>query len=93
MLTLRSKTPVRFEYKDDTAETNVVLQPEDDEGTLVRKLQRVIEMVQGPVYAVPYTDTTAFVPEGPLFDAAGAEAALVAPNGWDGADTDNLPEF
>lgn len=96
MLTLRSKTPVRFEYSDGTAETAVVLQIDDDEATLVRKLQRVVEMSTGlPVRQPGVALAAAQADFPPLFDAQAAEAAVAAQSamGWgEGADLDSLPE-
>lgn len=105
MLTLRSKTPVRFEYTDGTAETAVVLSPDDDEATLVRKLQRVVWMSNQTIWTLPDSVTSlparqpgaalvaAQAEYPPLFDAQAAEAALGAQLGWtEDMDIDHLPE-
>jgi len=46
MLTLKTKT-ARFEWVDDDAEWVVTLSSEDDEPTLVRKLKRIVALVEG----------------------------------------------
>jgi len=47
-LTLRpTKTGLRFEYTDDDAETVVSIDKSDDETDTVRKLKRVIALVEG----------------------------------------------
>lgn len=96
MLTLRSKTPVRFEYTDGTAETAVIVSSDDDEATLVRKLQRVVDLVQGLPVRQPGAALQAAKAEfPPLFDAQAAEAALAAQQalGWtEDMDLDQLPE-
>lgn len=46
-LTLKSRTPVRFEWADGEVETSITLAPDDDEATLVRKLQRAVGLVVG----------------------------------------------
>lgn len=46
MLTLKTKA-VRFEWTDDDVESVVTLSSEDDEATLLRKLKRVIALVEG----------------------------------------------
>lgn len=43
----RGRTGVRFEFTDGEVESSVTLLPEDDEATLVRKLRRVVELVEG----------------------------------------------
>lgn len=96
MLTLTGKTPVKFLHDDGTAETAVVLQPDDDEATLVRKLQRVVEMSTGLPARLTVADLAAAKADfPPLFDAQAAEAAVAAQSamGWgEGADLDSLPE-
>lgn len=44
MLQLISKTPVKFRWEDDLAETVVVIQPDDDSEVIMAKLQRVLEL-------------------------------------------------
>lgn len=44
-LKLKTKS-VRFEWVDDDVESVVTLSSEDDEATLVRKLKRIIELVE-----------------------------------------------
>lgn len=46
MLTLKTKT-VRFEWTDDDVESVVTLSSEDDEGTIIRKMRRIIALVEG----------------------------------------------
>jgi hypothetical protein len=46
MLTLKTKT-VRFEWADADVESVVTLSSGDDQETLVRKLKRIIELVEG----------------------------------------------
>lgn len=99
MLTLKNKTPVRFEWTDDLSETAVILSPDDDSETLRNKLQRVLELETGqplpmrvPGAALKAVETD--FPE--LFDAAGAEAQA-AKVGWEGLaegdEAENLPEY
>jgi hypothetical protein len=46
MLTLKTKN-ARFEWVDDDVESVVTLSSEDDEATLVRKLKRIVALVEG----------------------------------------------
>lgn len=95
-LKLTGRNPAKFEFDDGVSQTLVVLQPDDDSETLAAKLQRVLDLedAQGLPVRRPGAALAAAKEEfdrQPLFDAAGAEAALAA-NGWADADTDNLPE-
>lgn len=102
-LTLRSKTPVRFEWGDGVAETTVTLQPDDSESVLLSKLERVVELAGGQLSVLPrrapgaaLAATMAAYDPADRFDAEGAERALMAQsaNGWnaDIADGAELPE-
>lgn len=44
-----SKYTVRFEWTDGEVESTVSLIPGDDEATLVRKLKRIVALVEGPL--------------------------------------------
>lgn len=82
MLTLKTKA-VRFEWTDDDVESVVTLSSEDDEATLLRKLKRVIALVEGqqarPVVA-------GFDPAAPgvvaFADAVTGGPPPVTGNGW-----------
>lgn len=59
-LTLKTKTPVRFEWSDGVAETTITLYGDDTEQALVEKLRRVVALatpaaplVLHPAPAVP----------------------------------------
>jgi hypothetical protein len=107
MLSLLSKNPVKFVVSDQLAETAVVLSPDDDEETLVSKLQRVIELAGGQLLPVRQPGAAlqaavaATMAAEPLFtpaDRAATDerlAATAATMGWaeDGPDIDNLPEI
>lgn len=86
MLTLRSKTPVKFEFDDGVSQTTVILQPDDESDAIRAKLQRVLDLEdsQGlPVRQPGAALAAAREDFGPLFDAAGAEEAVKAqPVGW-----------
>jgi hypothetical protein len=102
VITLISKTPVKFRWEDDLAETVVVLQPDDAPEVIVAKLQRVLELegVQGLPIRQPGAALQAAMAQ-PQFtpaDRAAEEARMAAVqiNGWnedavEGAD--ELPEF
>jgi hypothetical protein len=98
MLTLLSKNPVKFVVSDQLAETAVVLSPDDDEETLVSKLQRVLELVgYEPPGAPPARYVTVAEPRFTPADRAAEDARLagVTINGWneDAVDgVDQLPE-
>lgn len=95
-LTLKSKTPVRFEWNDGEVESSVTLQTDDGQEAMVSKLKRVIALVEGtpdlPV-RVPGASLAwpTEAPSGPLFDSAGAEAAA-AKIGWEALADADLPE-
>lgn len=95
MLSLVSKNPVKFRWADDLAETAVVLSPDDDQETLVSKLQRLLELAAGgPAQrAVPFVSVA---PEALVADRAATEARLagVHTSGWneDTDDLEHLPE-
>lgn len=95
-LTLKSKTPVRFEWNDGEVESTVTLQSDDDQEAMVSKLKRVIALVEGtpdlPV-RVPgaHLPWPVEAPSGPLFDAAAAEEAIKV--GWGALVEDDLPEM
>lgn len=99
MLSLKNKTPVRFEWTDALSETAVVLSPDDDSDTIRAKLERIIELEAGqalPVRVPGAALRAAKEDFEPLFDAEGAEA-LAAKVGWealaDDTDVENLPEY
>ena len=76
MLTLKTKL-VRFEWTDDDVESVVTLSSEDDEASLLRKLKRVIALVEGEQAALP--------PGAPLYafaDAVTGGPPPVTGNGW-----------
>lgn len=78
MLTLKTKT-ARFEWVDDDVESVVTLSSEDDQETLVRKLKRIVALVEGPEpRAVPVP------PPWSAADAAaqGAGKGTQTGNGW-----------
>lgn len=52
---------VRFEYHDDEASTVVVLSPDEDQEVLVRKLRRVIALVEGVPRITYPTDVREFL--------------------------------
>ncbi|MFD6250283.1 hypothetical protein [Streptomyces roseolus] len=88
-LTLRpTKTGLRFEYTDDDAETVVSIDKADTEADTVRKLKRVIALVEGEQGAPPPG-----VPEygvlrpGKTLSPHGTEAVPQTPptNGWEAA--------
>lgn len=95
-LTLKNKTPVKFEWNDGEVESSVTLQVDDDQETLVSKLKRVIHLVEGtpdlpvrvPGAALAWPTE---IPSGPLFDAAGAEEAIKV--GWGALAEEQLPEM
>lgn len=63
-LTLKSKTPVRFEWSDGVAETTITLAADDPPDVLVEKLRRVValagrEPVSPPVLPDPATTVPA----------------------------------
>jgi hypothetical protein len=45
-LSMKSKTPVKFEFSDGVATTEVVLAPDDDQETLIAKLERVLSLAR-----------------------------------------------
>lgn len=97
MLTLTSKTPVKFLWSDALSETAVVLSPDDDDMTLRDKLQRVLELSGDrlPVRQPGAALAAAQVEFPPLWDAEAAEAALAKKTGWEGLadiDIEDLPE-
>lgn len=100
MLTLRSKTPVRFEWSDKLSETTVTLSPDDDSETIQAKLQRILSLEdsQGLPVRQPGAALAAAVLADfpPLFDASALEAELASQGGALGwstpVDIDTLPE-
>ncbi|GAA4891055.1 hypothetical protein ACFPM3_20305 [Streptomyces coeruleoprunus] len=85
-MTLRLKTKsVRFELTDEDAETVVTLSSDDDQETLVRKLRRVIALVEGE----PSGPQSTFLVDGSLNPAVktygpvvGTGALPQPTNGW-----------
>jgi hypothetical protein len=78
-LKLKTKS-VRFEFMDDDVESVVTLSSDDDQDILVRKLKRIIALVEGEQGAPP--PKVAPLPQG-VSDAL--EKAYDAPpvtNGW-----------
>lgn len=97
MLTLKNKTPVRFEWTDALSETAVILSPDDDSDTIRAKLERIIQLEAGQGLPVrrPGAALAAAQAEFPeLFDAEGAEAQA-AKVGWSALadDATDLPEY
>lgn len=97
MITLRSKTPVRFEFSDGVSETTVTLALDDDTDALRAKLQRVLDLEAGG--GLPLRQPGAALQAAresfePLYDSAEAERRLTAqgPMGWNDVDLDKLPE-
>ncbi|MGA4942128.1 hypothetical protein [Streptomyces cinereoruber] len=75
MLTLKTKN-ARFEWVDDDVESVVTLSSEDDEPTLVRKLKRIVALVEGG-------QAQATVPVVVGVDPAGDAVVVQTPaNGW-----------
>jgi len=104
MLQLISKTPVKFRWEDDLAETVVVIQPDDDSEVIMAKLQRVLELEGGAPSALTFPSgvRAPLAPGVPVFtpaDRAATEERLegVKVNGWneDAVDggLENLPEI
>lgn len=90
MITMKTgaKGPVRFVFSDKVSETTVTLQSDDDSATVVAKLQRVLELEGGAaaarLLALGAPPAPGEFTREPLFDAAGAEAAVTAqPIGWE----------
>lgn len=95
MLTLKNKTPVRFEWTDALSETAVILSPDDDSDTIRAKLERIIQLEAGLPVRRPGAALAAAQAEFPeLFDAEGAEAQA-AKVGWSALadDPESLPEY
>lgn len=102
MLSLISKTPVKFQWTDDIAKTEVVLQPDDPSEVLVAKLQRVLELEGAALPALPVRAPGAsLAPQAPTFtpaDRAATDERLKGAQamGWNASvedGIDNLPEF
>jgi hypothetical protein len=43
----QSRGVVRFEWSDEDAETTISIEAQDDDATMIRKLKRVIALVEG----------------------------------------------
>lgn len=88
MLTLRVTKPVRVEWSDGDMETTVVLDPGDDQETLVRKLRKVLALVeggQGKAALEKYTQALRQVEESTRPQGGDALTGAVAAqpgNGW-----------
>jgi hypothetical protein len=102
MISLVSKTPVKFRWEDDLSETVVVIQPDDSSETVQAKLQRVLELETGRSLPVRPLGAAPGPPQRPQFtpaDRAAEEARLagVQAMGWNEdlseSDIENLPEW
>lgn len=96
MLQVISKTPIKFRWEDDLAETVVVIQPDDSSEVIMAKLQRVLEL-EGHANT-PQRIPLPIAPEASAFgpaDRAALEADLAKaqPMGWETTDTETLPEY
>jgi len=78
-LKLKTKS-VRFEWVDDDAEWVVTLSSEDDEPTLVRKLKRIVALVEGG--QAEALDVVPPLPRGVANALDRAYEGTVAANGW-----------
>jgi hypothetical protein len=97
MITLRSKTPVKFEFADGVSETVVTIASDEDSDTIKAKLQRVLDLEAGgglPLRQPGAALAAAKEDFGPLFDAAAAEQQLMArqKTGWEALAVEDLPE-
>lgn len=99
MLTLRSKTPIKFEFSDGVQETTVTIAPDEDSEALRAKLERVLELEAGQALPArrPGAALAAAVAEfEPLLDIASMETQATKV-GWealaDDTDIENLPEY
>lgn len=84
MLTLKTKN-ARFEWVDDDVESVVTLSSVDDEATLVRKLKRIIELVevhQGQEGNAALLNVVPPLPRGAASALDKAYEGTVATNGW-----------
>ncbi|OEJ24303.1 hypothetical protein AS594_07170 [Streptomyces agglomeratus] len=79
MLSLKTKTPVRFEWSDGDVETTVTLDPGEDENVLIRKLKRIVALAEGEP-ALPTRDPAA--PSLPAPYRPPVHSATVQANGW-----------
>lgn len=106
MIQLTNKTPVKFTWSDALSESNVVVSPDDDSDTIVAKLQRVLELENGPT--APKTlvfppGVRAPLPADPVFtptdrEAMDARLEGVKVMGWNedaaaGGGLEDLPEI
>lgn len=55
MLSMKGKSPVKFEFSDGVATTEVVVAPDDDQATLVAKLKRILELAKEEVEVRNFT--------------------------------------
>lgn len=80
MLTLKTKT-ARFEWVDDDVESVVTLSSEDDQETLVRKLKRIVTLVEGE--SVGLAPAHVLPPRmGEIGHYGGVDIAPQTGNGW-----------
>lgn len=87
----RTKDSVRFEISDGDAVTVVVLLPEDDEAVLVRKLRRIVSLVEADL--PPVGQTGGKVITLPTAVSPPRLGDQQRSNGWElYGDADNLPE-
>ncbi len=101
-LELAGKNPAKFIFNDGVSETTVTIQPDDPPDTVRAKLQRVLELEQGP--GLPARQPGAALaaamaqPQFTPADRAAEEARLAAvqTSGWNEGLEDgieNLPEY
>ncbi|MEW1547516.1 hypothetical protein [Streptomyces tsukubensis] len=81
MLTLKTKSPVRFEWTDGDVESVVVLLPDDTEADLLRKIRRLLELAGTPALPVREPGQTLGNPI-----PAGLTLPPATGNGWAGFD-------
>jgi hypothetical protein len=97
MLTLKNKTPVRFEWTDALSETAVILSPDDDSDTIRAKLERIIQLEAGQTLPVRVPGAALAAAQAkfePLLDIASMEEQA-AKVGWPALADDaiDLPEY
>ncbi|MFC8490706.1 hypothetical protein ACFUJU_07850 [Streptomyces sp. NPDC057235] len=80
MLTLKTKN-ARFEWVDDDVESVVTLSSDDDEAALVRKLKRIIALVEGEGAKPFISDWTGPV-QGPEVSGGDVLPSQQPTNGW-----------
>ena len=98
MLTLISKTPVKFEFSDGVQVTTVTVAADEESEVIAAKLQRVLDLEAGQGLPVrqPGAARAAIETEFPeLFDSAAAEAEALKRQkiGWEALSSDSVEDL